>query len=88
MYFSRLVCSTSNSQPMCANQKPLTSAGTVSPKRHGECGSPSRSLKAWWRRWSATQRMTGPSMASEPAIASAMRSGRLALNEPWVNSRW
>jgi len=79
-----LVCSTSNSQPTCANHRPLSSAGTVSPYRHGECGSPSRSLNAWWRRWSATQRITPPSTASEPATASVRRSHRLALNPPWV----
>ena len=84
MYLSRLVCSTSNIQPRWANQKPLVSAPSESPKRHGECGSPSRSLYAWWRRWSATQRITGPSMASDPAMASAIRSARLALNAPWV----
>jgi len=32
--------------------------------------------------------MTGPSIAIDPAMASPMRSGRIALNEPCVNSRW
>jgi hypothetical protein len=32
--------------------------------------------------------MTGPSIAIDPAIATPIRSGRLALNEAWVNRRW
>ena len=67
---------------------PWPAPGRSSPYRHGECGSPSRSEKAWCRRWSATQWMTGPWMASEPATASAICSGRLALNEPCVKWRW
>ena len=78
----------SNSQPMCAYARPLVSAFQSSPNRHGECGSPSWSLYLWCRRWSATQLSTGPSMARLPAIASAICSGRLALNEPWVKYRW
>ncbi len=37
----------------------------------GLCGSPSLSEKAWCLRWSATQEMTGPSIAAEPRIASS-----------------
>src|SRR3954454_7174052 len=43
---SWLVCSMSNSQPMCACQRPLVRALASLPYRHGECGSPSLSLKA------------------------------------------
>src|SRR5262249_40384258 len=43
---SLLVTSSSNSQPMCACQKPLASAHGEVPNSHGECGSPSRSEKA------------------------------------------
>jgi hypothetical protein len=32
--------------------------------------------------------MTGPCIAMLPASASAIRSGRFALNEPWVKYRW
>src|ERR1019366_9305504 len=32
--------------------------------------------------------MTGPSIASDPATANAIRSQRLALNNPWVKRRW
>ncbi len=78
----------SNIQPMCACQKPLASATGEVPYSHGECGSPSRSENAWWRRWSATQMIGGPCTAIEPAIARKTRSPRLALNEPWVKCRW
>ncbi len=67
---------------------PLATDFQSSPKRHGECGSPSASAYLWWRRWSATHLMTLPSMAMQPAIASAILSGRLARNEPWVKWRW
>ena len=52
-----LVSSRPNSQPMWACQKPLASAAAEVPYSQGECGSPSLSAKAWWRRWSATQVM-------------------------------
>jgi hypothetical protein len=42
----------------------------------------------WCLRWSATQRTSGPSIASDPAIARATRIGRFALNAPWVKYRW
>ena len=79
--FSCEVWLPSNSQPMWAKARPLASARQSVPKRHGECGSPSRSEYLWCRRWSATQVSTGPSMASEPAMASATRSPVAALNE-------
>ena len=79
-----LVKSRSNSQPMCACQKPLAIATGEVPNSHGECGSPSRSEKAWWRRWSATQMITGPWMPIPPMTARVIRSQRLALNEPCV----
>ena len=85
---SALVWSRSNSQPMCECQKPLAMAAGEVPNSQGECGSPSRSENAWWRRWSATQATTEPCEASPPATASAIRSGRLALKEPWVKRRW
>jgi len=58
------------------------------PNSHGECGSPSLSEKAWWRRWSATHPITPPWNAVLPMTASAMRSGRFALNDPCVKYRW
>ena len=64
-----------------------TAAGEV-PCSHGECGSPSRSENAWWRRWSATQLRTLPCTASEPVIAITTRSHGLALNDLWVKWRW
>ncbi len=82
--FSCEVMSRSNSQPMCAQTRPLVSAFRSLPKRHGECGSPSLSLYLWCLRWSDTQSRIGPSIAIEPAIPSAILNGRLALNEPWV----
>jgi aconitate hydratase len=48
-----------NSQRRCACHKPLATATGVVPNSHGECGSPSLSAKAWWRRRSATQSITG-----------------------------
>ena len=81
---SRLDSSRPNSQPMWAWNMPLVRPRTLPPKRHGECGSPSRSEKAWWRRWSATHWVMLPCTAKEPATARAIRSQRLALNEPWV----
>ncbi len=42
----------------------------------------------WCRRWSATQRTTGPSIARLPATASAIFSTRFALKDPWVKKRW
>src|SRR5580700_566164 len=74
----------SNSHPMWAQTRPLLRAFQSLPKRQGECGSPSRSLYLWWRRWSATQLSTGPSRAMDPAIASRTRRPVFALNEPWV----
>ncbi len=73
---------------MCAHHSPFISAGTVSPNRHGECGSPSWSENLWCLRWSATQRTSGPSTAIEPITASTIRSGRFALKEPCVKYRW
>ncbi len=82
------VCSRSNSQPVCAQARPLSRPQVLLPKRHGECGSPSASLNAWCLRWSATQRMTGPSSASDPATARKIFSGRLVLKDWWVKNRW
>jgi hypothetical protein len=87
-YRSWLVLRRSNSQPRWAWYMPLSSDRRSVPYRHGECGSPARSEKAWWRRWSATHWMTGPWIAIDPAAASASRSGRFALNEPCVKCRW
>ena len=58
------------------------------PNSHGECGSPSLSENAWWRRWSATQLTMLPWKARLPVIASATFSGRTALNDLWVKWRW
>src|SRR5580658_6362053 len=60
-----------HSPPISADSRPLLSAFQSSPYRHGECGSPSRSLYLWCLRWSETQVMTGPSMDRLPATASA-----------------
>ena len=76
------------SQPMWACQKPRASAAAEVPYSQGECGSPSLSAKAWWRRWSATQVMIEAWNAIEPAIASPIRNARLALYARWVNRRW
>ena len=39
-------------------------------------------------RWSATQRITGPWIAIEPAIASAILTARFGLKDLCVKSRW
>ena len=83
-YFCFEVLFSSNSQRTCAQSSPLVRAFASSPYRQGECGSPILSLYLWCRRWSATQLMTGPSIARLPAIASATRRPVLALNELWV----
>ena len=83
-----LVLSRSNSQPMWACQKPRARAAGPVPNSHGECGSPSLSENAWWRRWSATQLTMLPWKARLPVIASATFSGRAALNDLWVKWRW
>ena len=54
----------------------------------GLCGSPSSSEKAWCLRWSATQEITGPSIAAEPRIASRPCSHVFALKLRWVRWRW
>ena len=72
------------SQPTCAQTRPLPRPLTLSPNRHGECGSFSSSANWWCRRWSATQRIGAPSTAIVPASASVIRSQRLALKAPCV----
>ncbi len=67
-----------------AKARPLVSARQSLPNRHGECGSPSRSLYLWCRRWSATQVSTGPSMASVPGDGQGQPQAGPALNEPCV----
>ena len=75
-------CRGRRSSPCGRARSPWTSAATEVPYSHGECGSPSRSEKAWCRRWSATQMITGPCTAIWPAIGQDdFRSGRLALND-------
>jgi hypothetical protein len=66
----------------------LATATGVVPNSQGECGSPSLSVKLWWRRWSATQVMIDPWKAMLPATASPIRSARVALNDRWVKWRW
>ena len=83
-----LVRSGRSIQPKWACQKPRATAAGVVPNSQGECGSPSLSVKAWWRRWSATQVMSGPCSAMLPSTASMIRTGRTALNERWVKWRW
>ena len=53
----------------------------------GECGSPSSSVWAWCLRWSATQLMTGPWTAIEPAAAKKYSTGLEVRNERWVSIR-
>ena len=50
----------------------------------GECGSPGTSVKAWCLRWSATQEITGPSIAIDPNAANVARTHLFALNARWV----
>jgi hypothetical protein len=78
-----LVTSWSSIHPKWECQNPFATAVALVPNSHGECGSPSLSVKAWWR-WSATQAMTGPWKAMLPTAASATRTGRVALNARWV----
>src|SRR5690606_8667508 len=85
---SALLRSRLTTQPMWACPNPLAMAHGDVPNSHGECGSPSLSEKAWCRRWSATQVMTGPCRAMLPAMAITTRSHGLALNDPWVKWRW
>src|ERR1044072_51390 len=54
----------------------------------GLSGPPSSSEKAWCLRWSATQEITGPSIAAEPRIASSPCSQGFALKLRWVRWRW
>ena len=74
-----LVCSLvpewSNSQPMCAYQRPVTAPLKPLPCPWGVCGSPSWSVWAWCLRWSATQFMTGPSTAIDPTMARKYSTG-------------
>src|SRR5687768_9628079 len=54
--------------PMWAWKMPRSVAERPWPWVLGECGSSSWSLCWWWRRWVATQRRTGPSVALEPRM--------------------
>ena len=83
-----LVSSRSKNQPMWAWKNPRATASGDVPCSHGECGSPSRSENAWWRRWSATQFSTLPWIANDPEIAIATRSHFFALNDLCVKCRW
>jgi len=86
---SRSVRSGVTNHPTCACHRPRTTPAKPSPSsRWGECGSPSLSEKAWWRRCAATQSMSEPCSAIEPAIASAIFSGRTASKLLCVNNRW
>src|SRR5215218_5172968 len=79
----------SNSQPMCECQRPLSTPRTPSASCVcGECGSPSSSVNAWWRRWSATQWMTAPCTDIEPRIANVARTHGFASKARWVSMRW
>ena len=53
----------------------------------GLCGSPSSSECAWWRRWSVTQPITGPSTAIDPQIANAYSTGLKVWKARWVRRR-
>ena len=77
------------SQPTCAWKRPLSAPRTPPPwPTCGLWGSPSLSEKAWCLRWSATQAVTGPSIAIEPMIASPPWTQGLALNARCVRWRW
>ena len=56
-----------------------------SPEPWSTCGlwgSPGRSENAWCLRWSATQEMTGPSIAIEPRPANTPRTTGAGLERP------
>ena len=73
------VAFTLKSQPMCAWKKPRNGPANPLPSYSwGECGSPGRSLNTWCRRWFATQPISEPSIASDPALASAILSAAAA----------
>ena len=78
---SRVVPSSANSQPTCAQISPLQSlvAGAESPRRVRVAGLVGM---AWWRRWAATHSRRGTPDGEAPATASATRSGRTAQNDP------
>ena len=79
----------SKSQPRWACHSPLSApASSPSLATWGLCGSPSSSAKAWWRRWSVTQPITGPSTASEPKRANRYSSGLWVWNARCVSRRW
>ena len=54
----------------------------------GLWGSPSLSEKAWCLRWSATQEITGPSIAAEPRAPITARTAGPVLKLRWVKRRW
>ena len=77
------------SQPMWAWKRPRMAPLQPWPwSTWGLCGSPSWSEKVWCLRWSATQEMTGPSIAAEPRIASRPCSQVWVLKLRWVKWRW
>src|ERR1700704_2769141 len=77
------------SQPMWAWKRPRRAPDQPWPgSTGGLCGSPTSSEKAWCLRWSATQEITGPSIAAEPRIASRPCSQVFALKLRWVRWRW
>src|SRR5829696_8240106 len=79
----------SNSQPMWECQRPVSTPRTPSASCVcGECGSPSSSVKAWWRRWSATQWITAPCTDIEPRIAKVARRHGFVSKARWVSMRW
>ena len=76
-YFSRFDGRRVVEQPADVGVPEAASAPASSPSLPtcGLCGSPSSSECAWWRRWSATQPITGPSTAIEPQIAKRYSTG-------------
>ena len=84
-YFSRLVCSTSNSQPMWAKPEALDQRRqrlAVAPRRVRVALAVAEGVVAAVVGDPADDRALD--RHAMPAMASAIRSGRLALNEPWV----
>ncbi len=46
------------------------------------------SANAWCLRWSATQAITGPSMAADPKMANIPLTQFFVLNARCVSRRW
>jgi len=65
-----------------ADKSPLVSSGFKAATTDED------RIRAWWRRWPATQPIGSPSNAIEPAAASVTRSHGSAVKLRWVSIRW